>query len=305
MAKKSTGKRATSKKKLTSSQSRKTHMTAPGSARAVWSGNLRLALVSVPVKIFPATKTGARIQFHQVHEPSGKRVRYQKIVPGMGPIDTDEIVKGFEHEKGHYVLLDPDEIENLKLDTKKTLDLVQFVEQGEIDPLWFDRPYYVAPDDNLAEEAYRVLRDALRGTGKVGIGQFVMRGRENIATLKPCGNGLLLETLRFADEIRSAAPYFMDTDEEEADEELLALAEELIDRKTAPFDPGDFKDRYTEAVRELIEAKAKRKKPIAVDESETTGGAEVIDLVEALKRSVKSGNKSTSAKRATTKRKAG
>lgn len=309
MAKRSTSSRSSAAKKKPAQQSRsrkKSSASAIGSARAVWSGNLRLALVSLPVKIFPATKTGARIEFHQVHEPSGKRIRYQKIVPGIGPVDTDEIVKGFEFEKGHYVLLEPDEIESLKLETKRTLDLVQFVKQGEIEPLWFDRPYYVVPDDNLAEEGYRVLRDALRASGKVGIGQFVMRGREHIATLKPCGNGLLLETLRFADEVRSATPYFTATDDEEPEKELLSLAEELIERKTAPFDPKDFKDQYTEAVRELIEAKAKRKKPIAVAEEEAPGGgAQVIDLVEALKRSVKGGGKPAAAKRAPAKRKTG
>lgn len=161
--------------------SRKRKKTSPAaaieSARAAWSGNLRLALVSLPVKVFPATKTGARIQFHQVHEPSGKRIRYQKIVPGIGPVDTDEIVKGFELEKGRYVLLKPEEIDELKLETKRTLDLVQFVHHSEIDPLWFDRPYYVVPDDELAEEGYRVIRDALRNAGKIGIGQFVMRGK--------------------------------------------------------------------------------------------------------------------------------
>lgn len=272
------------------------------------------------MKIFPATKSGARIQFHQVHEPSGKRVRYQKIVPGIGPIDTDEIVKGFELQKGQYVLIDPDEIESLKLETKRTLDLVQFVKQGEIDPLWFDRPYYVVADDELAEEGYRVLRDALRESNRVGIGQFVMRGREHIATLKPCGDGLLLETLRFADEVRSASPYFTQINDEEPDEELLSLAEELIERKSAPFDPKEFKDRYTEAVRNLIDVKAKRRKPIEVEEEDTSGGAQVIDLVEALKRSVRSDKKSSgstsaekrsaqrrspSTRRASTKRKAG
>ncbi|GMV63338.1 MAG: hypothetical protein AMXMBFR74_25060 [Parvibaculum sp.] len=268
---------------------------------------MRLALVSIPVKIFPATKSGARIQFHQVHEPSGKRVRYQKVVPGIGPIDTDEIVKGFELQKGQYVLIDPDEIESLKLETKKTLDLVQFVKQGEIDPLWFDRPYYVVADDELAEEGYRVLRDALRESSKVGIGQFVMRGREHIATLKPCGDGLLLETLRFADEVRSASPYFTQINDGEPDEELLSLAAELIERKSAPFDPKEFKDRYTEEVRNLIDAKAKRRKPVEVEEADASGGAQVIDLVEALKRSVRgdkktSGNTSAESKRSTQER---
>ncbi|MEQ8265904.1 MAG: Ku protein [Parvibaculum sp.] len=294
--------RRSAKKAPAKKPRKKSPASALNAARAAWSGNLRLALVSIPVKIFPATKSGARIQFHQVHEPSGKRIRYQKVVPGIGPVDTDEIVKGFELEKGQYVLLESDEIENLKLETKKTLDLVQFVKQGEIDPLWFDRPYYVVPDDNLAEEGYRVLRDALRASGKVGIGQFVMRGRENIATLKPCGNGLLLETLRFADEVRSAAPYFTNMEEEEPDEELLSLAEELIERKSASFDPKDFKDQYTEAVRELIEVKAKKKKPIEVAEDQESGGAEVIDLVEALKRSVKGGGKRAAAKPTPSKR---
>lgn len=303
MAKRSTTRKSTKKRAETGKTSRKSNRkssaSALSSARAAWSGNLRLALVSIPVKIFPATKSGARIQFHQVHEPSGKRIRYEKVVPGIGPVDTDEIVKGFELEKDRYVLIDPEEIDELKLETKKTLDLVQFVKQGEIDPLWFDRPYYVVAEDELAEEGYRVLRDALRQSGKVGIGQFIMRGSEHIATLKPCGDGLLLETLRFADEVRSASPYFTEMSDEEPDEELLSLAEELIERKSAPFDPRKFKDQYTEAVRELIESKAKTGKPIEVEDQETSGGgAQVIDLVDALKRSVRNDGKSGANKSA-------
>ena len=302
MAQRKTAKKKPATRKTSSSgtaakrRSRKSSATVIESARAAWSGNLRLALVSFPVKIFPATKTGARIQFHQVHEPSGKRVRYQKIVPEIGPVDTDDIVKGFEIEKGRYVLVDPEEIENLKLETKQTLDVVQFVNQGDIDPLWFDRPYYVVPDDELAEEGYSVIRDALRRVAKIGIGQFVMRGREHITTLKPCGNGLLLETLRFADEVRSAGPFFSSLDEQDTDEELLSLAEDLIKKKSAPFNPDDFKDSYTEAVRELIEAKAKNRKPVEIEEGETSGGAQVIDLVDALKKSVKGRSKSASSR---------
>ncbi|WP_350086196.1 Ku protein [Thalassobaculum sp.] len=255
----------------------------------MWSGNMRLALVSVPVKLFAATRSGARISFHQVHEPSGKRVRYEKVVPGIGPVDTDEIVKGFEVDDGSYVLIDPAEIDELKLEARKTLDLVQFVEHGEIDPIWFDRPYYVVPDGDLAEEAYRVMRDALRTSSRVGLGQFVMRGREYIAAVKPCGDGLLLETLRFADEVRAAAPFFASVEDDKPDAELLDLAGELIDRKSAPFDPKRFEDQYTKALRELIDAKAKRRKPVEIDEEDLpSGGAQVIDLVEALKRSVKS-----------------
>ena len=258
--------------------------------RPMWSGNLRLALVSVPVKLYPATKTGARISFHQVHEPSGKRIRYEKVVPGLGPVDTDDIVKGFDLGKGNYVLIDPDELDDLKLEAKKTLDLVQFVKQGEIEPIWFDRPYYIVADDDLAEEAYGVLRDALKASDRIGLGQFVMRGREYVAAIKPCGQGLLLETLRFADELRTAAPYFSSLADVDPDKELLDLARELIDRKSAPFDPERFKDSYTEAVRELIDAKVHRKKAVQVDEGEEpSGGAKVIDLVEALKRSVRNG----------------
>lgn len=260
-----------------------------GGARPIWSGNLRLALVMVPVSVYPATRSGARISFHQIHKPSGKRIRYEKVVPGIGPVDTDEIVKGFEINKGHYVLLDPDEVEAVKLEAKKTLDLVQFVKQGDIDPIWFDRPYYVVAEDGPAEEAYGVLRDALRASGRLGLGQLVMRGREYIAALKPCGKGLLMETLRFADEVSSAAPYFADMDSGKPDSELLKLATELIDRKSAPFDPKKFEDKYTEALQDLIDRKRKGKAPLEIDEEETSpsGGAKVIDLVEVLKRSVR------------------
>ena len=271
---------------------------AGGRSRPLWTGNLRLALVSVPVLLYAATKSGARISFHQVHEPSGKRIRYEKVGPGLGPVDTDEIVKGFDLGHGNYVLIDPEELDDLKLETKKTLDLVQFVRQGDIHPIWFDRPYYIVADDELAEEAYGVLRDALRQSERIGIGQFVMRGREYVAAVKPCGQGLMLETLRFADEVRKAAPYFSSVADEEPDKELLGLALELIERKSGPFDPAQFKDRYTEAVREMIDAKAKHKKAVPIDDAETpSGGAKIIDLAEALKRSVRGAKRGASQRK--------
>ena len=255
-------------------------------AQALWSGNLRLALVMVPVRLYPAIRAGARINFHQVHEPSGKRIRYHKVVPGIGPVDTDEIVKGFDLGEGRYVLLKQAEIEELKIEARRTLDLVQFVGQGEIDPIWFERPCYVVPDGEMAAEAYGVLRDALRSTRTLALGQFVMRGREYVAAIKPCGRGLLLETLRFADEVREAAPFFADADDSRPDPELLDLARELIARKTGPFDPTRFRDHYSEALRELVDAKAKHRRPAVIDETAPTGGAKVIDLIDALKRSV-------------------
>ncbi|MBI1179827.1 MAG: Ku protein [Alphaproteobacteria bacterium] len=293
------GKQASSRQPSRSRSARRAAGAAPG--RPIWSGSLRLALVTVPVNLYPATNSGARISFHQVHGPSGKRIRYEKVVPGIGPVDADEIVKGFEVEKGSYVLIEPDEIEEIKLEARKTLDLVQFVRQGEIDPIWFDRPYYVVADGDLAEEAYGVIRDALRSSERVGLGQFVMRNREYIAALKPCGSGLLLETLRFADEVRAAAPYFAGLDDDGADKELLDLARELIDRKTAPFDPRQFEDKYSEALRALVDAKVKHRKPVEVDEDTGDSGGKVIDLVDALKRSVKSsggGAKRTSRRKA-------
>jgi len=297
--KKSTAKKSSSSRKSarksTPKRGRSGDSRAQGPGhRPLWSGNLRLALVSVPVKLYAATDSGARISFHQVHKPSGKRIRYQKVVPDIGPVDTDEIVKGFELDSGRYVLLDPEEVEDLKLEARHSLDLVQFVKQGEIHPIWFDRPYYVVPDGDDAEEAYAVLRDALRSSGRLGLGQFVMRGREYIAALKPCGNGLMLETLRFADEVRESAPYFAEVDDDEPDQELLDLAEELIEKKASAFKPEAFKDSYTEALRELIEAKAKKGKPVHVSEDSLEGGGEVIDLVEALKRSVGDKKKSRS-----------
>lgn len=262
--------------------------------RPVWSGQLRLALVSVPCRLFPATSSGAQISFHQVHGPSGKRVRYQKVVPGIGPVDTDEIVKGFELERDRYVLIEPDEIEALKLEAKRTIDLVQFVEQGEIDPIWFDRPYYVVHDGDEAEQAYQVLREALRRRNRIGLGQLIMHGREYIAAIKPCGNGLLLETLRFADEVRASAPFFAGIENARQEKELLDLAEELIERKLAPFDPHRFEDQYTKALRELIDSKAKNKPLVQISEEEQPSGASnVIDLVEALKRSVQGGKPAT------------
>jgi DNA end-binding protein Ku len=265
--------------------------------RALWTGQLRLSLVSVPVALFPALKSGARLSFHQVHAPSGKRIRYEKVVPGIGPVDTDEILKGYEISKGHYVLLEDEEIENVRVEARQTCELVQFVDHCEIDPIYFEKPYYLTPADDLAEEPYRVIRDALRATKKVALGQIVMRGREYIVSVKPCGQGLLLETLRFADEVRRAAPFFADIGSTKSDKELQGLAEELIARKSAPFDPEVFHDKYTDALHALIEAKAKKRKTLEITEEEPPQrGAQVIDLVEALKRSVQGTDRKGSAK---------
>ena len=259
-------------------------------ARPVWRGQIRLALVSIPVEIYPATRSGAQIQFHQVHEPSGKRIKYEKVVPGIGPVDRDEIVKGYEVSKGHYILLDPEEIESVKLESRKTLDLVQFVDDDDIEPMYFEKPYYVVPGDDLAEEAYVVLRDALRDAKKVGVGQMAMRGQEYVVAIKPCGRGMLMETLRYADEVNKSSGFFRDIGDTKPDPDLLDMASMLIERKAGEFDPKEFHNRYVDALKSLIEEKKRRQGEKVIQDPDAEApparGSNVIDLMAALKKSL-------------------
>ncbi len=261
-------------------------------ARPIWRGQIRLALVSIPVEIYSATKSGATIAFHQIHEPSGKRIKYEKVVPGIGPVDRDEIIKGYEVSKGEYVLLEPEEIESVKLESRRTLELAQFVDLGEIDAIYFDKPYFVVPADDLAEEAYIVLREALRRSHKVGVGQLAMRGQEYVVALKPCGRGLLLETLRYADEVNKASSYFREIGEDQPDADLLDLAATLIEKKTGKFDASEFHNRYVDALKALIAEKRKRKGELVIqdpDDGKRPSGANVVDLMAALKKSLGEG----------------
>jgi DNA end-binding protein Ku len=280
------------------------------SARPIWKGQIRLSLVAIPVELYSASKSGARLSFRQIHEPSGKPVKYEKIVPGVGPIDSDEILKGFEYEKNDFVLLEDEEIDAVKLETRKTLELVQFVGGCEIDPIYFDKSYYVVPQDELAEDAFRVVRDALRTTEKVGLGQIAMRGREYICALKPCGTGLLLETLHYEDEIRKSDPFFSGISKAKAEKDLLDVATQLIERKTAPFEAGKFKDHYTQALRALVDRKlkSKGKRKVSTDTQEPTTAeskGNVIDLMDALKSSLEGtgGRKKAASKSTKTTRK--
>ena len=271
-------------------------------ARPAWRGQIRLALVAIPVEIFPATKSGASIAFHQVHEPSGKRVKYEKVVPGIGPVNVDEIVKGYEVSKGEYVLLEPEEIEAVKLESRKTLELTQFVDLGDIDAIYYDKPYYVVPADDLAEEAFVVLREALRTAKKVGVGQLAMRGQEYVVSLKPCGRGMVLETLRYSDEVNKAAAYFREIGDAKPDPDLLDLAATLIAKKAGKFDASEFHNRYVDALRVLIEEKRKKKGGLVIqdpDDGKPAKGSNVIDLMAALKKSL--GGDEASAPAATKK----
>ncbi len=262
-------------------------------ARAYWTGRIRLSLVSIPIQLYSAAKSGSRISFNQIHEPSGKRIRYEKVVPGVGAVEKDEIVKGYEVEKGKYVLLTDDEIDEVKLEAKRTIDLVQFVGEDEIDPIYFENSYFIAPeDDEDGQEAYVVLREALKKEKKIGLGQIVIRGKGAIVAIRPAGKGLLLQTLHYADEVQKADKYFEDVPAKKPASEMISLATQLIEQKSKKFDPAAFHDQYTDALKELIEAKQEKRAPRLIEEAELPSN--VINLMDALKRSV--GKKSAPAK---------
>jgi DNA end-binding protein Ku len=257
--------------------------------RAFWTGNLRLSLVTIPIRLYPATSSERKIELHQIHEPTGKRIRYQKVAPGVGPVESEEIIKGYEYEKGKYVLLDQKEIDELKLESKQTIELVRFVEPSAIDPRYYERPYYLLPDGDAGEEGYVIMQKALKQANKVGIGQLILRGQSNIVALEPCGRGLLLEILRHADEVKAADAFFEEVPEVKVDKEALELAIELIERKAGKFEPDKLKDEYTEAVWELINAKIEHRAPTVV--TGEAPSAKVINIMDALKKSVKAQGK--------------
>ena len=234
------------------------------------------------------------MQFHQIDRKTGQRVRYQKVVPEVGPVDSDDIVKGYEIEKDRYVVIEADELAALRLESKHTIDLVQFVDACEIDPLYYEKPYFVVPDGDMAQEAFRVIRDALREARKVALGEVVLSGRENIVAIQPCGDGMLLETLRSADELRKGAAFFAEIEDGKVDPDQLALARELVARRTAPFDPKRLKDDYEAAVRELIEARVGHHE--IRDATPSAPEARVVDLMDALKRSLKADKPAAPAK---------
>ncbi len=255
--------------------------------RTFWTGHLRLSRVNIPMRLYPATSSERSIAFHQIHEPSGQRIRYQKVAPGVGPVEVDDITKGYEYEKGKYVLIDPKELDDLKLESKQTIDLVRFVDEETIDPRYFQTPYYLMPHGDMADEGYVLLNRALKETNKIGVGQFILRGRGNIVAIKAFESGLLLEVLRHANEIRSASTLFDDIPAADVDKEALDLAKELVTRKAGPFKLEEFKDPYSWAVWELIQAKIEDRAPyIATAEP---GGAKIINIMDALKKSVSEG----------------
>ncbi len=273
-------------------------------ARAYWKGFLRLSLVSISVEIYNAVETKSEISFRQIHKPSGRRINYTKTVQGIGEVDNADIVKGYEVGEDTYVTLEPEEIDAVKLESKKTMDLVKFVDASEIDPRYFERPYYIAPSDKHSGEGFVVIREALRKTGKVGLAQLTISGREWLVAIAPFEDGLLMEMLRYADEIKKASSFFDEVPTAKPDKEMIDLAVELIGRKSDKFAPNDFENHYATALRELVHKKMKGQK-ITAPHEEAPRGAKVIDLMAALKKSIgdKEGSKSKS-KAATAKKKA-
>jgi DNA end-binding protein Ku len=257
----------------------------PKAARAYWKGFLRLSLVTIGVEIYNAVESKSEISFRQIHKPSGKRVNYEKVVQGIGKIENSDIVKGYEVDKDTYVTLDPEEIEGLKLESKKTIDLVQFVDAKDIDYRFFERPYFVTPTDALSAEGYVVIREALRKTGKVGLAQVTIAGREWLVAIAPLEDGLVMEMLRYSDELRKPADFFDEVPTTKPDKEMVDLAVQLIGKKSAAFKPDKFEDHYQTALKALVQDKLKGRKIVAHEDERPKGG-NIVDLMEALKRSV-------------------
>jgi DNA end-binding protein Ku len=252
--------------------------------RPTWQGHLRLSLVTCPVALYTATQRSGDVSFHLLHKDTHNRIKMITTDPEIGPVDRSDLVKGYEYEKGQYVIVTPEEIEAVRLESTKTIDIERFVEAADIDRLYWNDPYYLKPDGKLAIEAFTVIREAMKHTDKVALGRVVMHQRERLLALEPRDNGLLAYTLRSHDEVREPAAFFDDIPEHEPDAQMIAIAEKIIEQQAGPFDPSEFKDRYEDALRDLIEQKKKGKgRVVAVEEPQDTN---VVDLMEALRRSL-------------------
>lgn len=257
-------------------------------ARPFWSGQLRISLVSFGIQLFPATEAKSEIRFHQLNRKTGERIRHQKVSGEDGPVDQGDIVKGYEYSKGEYVAIEPEDIENLRILSRSTVDVEQFVSLDEISPSFFEKPYFVTPDNPAQPEAFAVVRKALQTSRKVALGKIAFGGREHlVAIMAPEDDrelGMMAYTMRYAQELRAPADYFAEINPVKLDPDQLALATELIKRKTHPFDPTKFTDEYEDALRAFVEAKVKHA-PAPKDKS-LPKTAKVINLMDALRKSV-------------------
>jgi DNA end-binding protein Ku len=282
-------------------------------ARPYWSGQIQISLVSFGVKLFVATEARSDIHFHQIDRSSGERVKHQKVLasavehdPGEAadPIEKSDIVKGYEYSKGHYVTIEPEEIAHLRVPSKHTMEVTQFVDESSIDPEFFEKPYFAVPENDAQTEAFLTVRKALLDTKKIGLSKIAFAGREHVVAIAPAGSdqhpGLMAYTMRYAAELRDPAEYFRDIKKLSINADSLALAKELIKRKAAKFDPSKFIDGYEVAVKELVEAKLKHA-PIPRDEAPAPTRGKVINLMDALRKSVSGRAKDTTPKPTTKK----
>ncbi|MCC8429090.1 Ku protein [Reyranella aquatilis] len=255
--------------------------------RPTWEGHLRLSLVTCPVALYTATEHSADIHFNLINPKTNNRIRMQTVDAGTGdPVDRADLVKGFAVSKNKYVLLDKDELDAVRLESTRILDIEEFVDASEIDRIYWGEPYYLAPSGKTGIEAYSVIRAAMAKQEKVALGRVVMHQRERICALEPRDKGILLTTLRSHDEIRATSQVF-DRSLPKPDGRMLQIAEKIIEQQDAKFDPSRFTDRYEDALRELI-AKKKKGQPV-VSEAPEQDEEKVVDLMEALKKSLKGG----------------
>ncbi len=264
--------------------------------RAYWKGYLKLSLVSCPISLYPATSEREKISFHQINKETGNRIRYKKIDTATGDeVDNADIVKGYEVAKGEYIELDPEELEAVALDSKHIIDIDEFVPRSEIDELYMRDPYYIVPDGEVGQQAFAVIREALRKEGMVALGKVVFTSREHIIALEARGKGLIGMTLRYPYEVRKEDEYFDTIEDEKIPKDMIDLAIHIVETKKGHFKPDEFKDDYEDALKDLLRKKQKGEK---IEAPKERAPSNVINLMDALRQSVKAGGGSSSARRA-------
>jgi DNA end-binding protein Ku len=255
--------------------------------RAYWKGYLKLSLVSCPISVFPAASEREKISFHQLNKETGHRIKYQKVDAETGDeVADDDIVKGYEVGKGEYIELKPEELEAVAIESKRTIEIDRFVPKKDIDELYLRDPYYIAPDGDVGQQAFAVIREAIRIEGIVALGRIVFTTREHIIALEARGKGLLGITLRYPYEVRKEKDYFADISEEKLPKEMLDLAKHIVDTKRGAFQPQKFEDHYEDALKELLKKKQNGEK---IEEPKEAVTSNVISLMDALRRSLKNG----------------
>jgi DNA end-binding protein Ku len=269
--------------------------------RAYWKGYLRLSLVTCPIELFPASSQAEKTHFHQINKKTGNRLRQQMIDEDTGKaVDSDEKGRGYELSKGKYVEIEEDELKAVEIESTHTIDIDSFVPRSEIDKRYLDKPYYITPGDKSGAEAFAVIRDAMKDEERVALARIVMAHREHIIALEPLGKGMLGTTLRYNYEVREEKDYFKNVPNPRVPKDMVNLAKHILATKPGHFNPDKFKDRYENALKKLVKRKAAGKK-IEVAEPEEKK-ANVIDLMEALRNSVKGKKPAASKKHAPRRR---